>query len=178
MTTAELLLHPVRLRVVQALLGGRELTTAGLRTELADVPTATLYRHVGVLVGAGVLVVSRETRVRGAVERTYRLQVERAGVGPEEAATMSPTEHRAAFTAFVAGLLDVFDRYLDGDDVDLGRDLVGYRQVALEATDAELERLLAAVRAAVAQTGAGTTGGPAAGRRRRLLTTVLIPVDP
>jgi hypothetical protein len=60
MVTAELLLHPVRLRVVQALLGDRVLTTGDLHAELPDVPTASLYRHVAVLAGAGVLEVAYE----------------------------------------------------------------------------------------------------------------------
>ncbi|WP_324273703.1 helix-turn-helix domain-containing protein [Blastococcus brunescens] len=57
MPSADLLLHPVRLRVVQAFLGDRTLTTSDLRAELPDVPTASLYRHVGVLADAGVLTV-------------------------------------------------------------------------------------------------------------------------
>ena len=44
--SAGLLLHPVRLRIVQAFLGGRRLTTAQLRTALPDVSPATLYRQV------------------------------------------------------------------------------------------------------------------------------------
>src|SRR3712207_1545009 len=92
--TADLLLHPVRLRVVQALLGGRALTTGELHTELPDVPAATLYRHVGVLADAGVLEVVAERRVRGSTERTYRLVAAAASVGPGEAATMTAEEHR------------------------------------------------------------------------------------
>ena len=55
MNDADLLLHPIRLRVVQAFLGDRALTTAGLRAELPDVPPASLYRHIGRLVDGGVL---------------------------------------------------------------------------------------------------------------------------
>jgi Helix-turn-helix domain len=68
-TSADLLLHPVRLRIVQAFLGDRALTTTALREELADIPPTSLYRHVARLVAAGVLMVVAERRVRGAVER-------------------------------------------------------------------------------------------------------------
>jgi len=54
-TSADLLLHPVRLRIVQAFLGDRALTTTELRAELPDVPQASLYRNIARLVGAGVL---------------------------------------------------------------------------------------------------------------------------
>src|SRR5262249_24220554 len=68
-TSADLLLHPVRLRILQTFLGDRTLTTSDLQAELPDVPPASLYRHVARLVGAGVLVVVDERRGPGAPPR-------------------------------------------------------------------------------------------------------------
>src|SRR6266540_2088184 len=45
MATADLLLHPVRLRIVQAFLGDRALTTSALSAELADVPAMSPDEH-------------------------------------------------------------------------------------------------------------------------------------
>ena len=131
MATADLLLHPVRLRIVQAFLGDRTLTTADLRSELPDVPAATLYRHVGVLAEAGVLAVAGERRVRGATERSYRLVTEAASVGAEDAEQISADEHRRAFATFVAALLADFDRYADarGPTLDLAADGVRRRRI-------------------------------------------------
>src|SRR3954469_20006775 len=84
LTSADLLLHPVRLRIVQAFLGERALTTAQLREELPDVPPASLYRHIALLVGADVLSVVSERRVRGATERTYTLRLAAAHIGLRE----------------------------------------------------------------------------------------------
>ncbi|GAA1530438.1 helix-turn-helix domain-containing protein [Dactylosporangium maewongense] len=173
MTTAELLLHPVRLRIVQAFLGGRDLTTLRLRELLPDVATATLYRQVATLAEAGVLEVVEERRVRGAAERTYRLHSEAMIVGPEAATQLTVEQHRAAFAAFTAGLLADFDRYLARGDVDLGRDLVGYRQLALHLTDEELTELIAEQREAAAR----RAELPPEGRTRRLLSTILMPAD-
>lgn len=173
--TAELLLHPVRLRVVQAFLGGRTLTTADLRSELPDVPTATLYRQVAILAEHDVLRAVSERRVRGAVERTYRLHEAAASVDADAAAAMTPEQHRRAFLTFVARLLADFDRYLDAGGGDLGRDLAGYRQNAFHATDAELAEFVTRFRA-LFEEYAGR--GAAPGRTRRLLTTVLLPADP
>ena len=50
MKSAELLLHPVRLRIIGAFLGDRKLTTADLQAELPDVPPTSLYRHLGHLI--------------------------------------------------------------------------------------------------------------------------------
>jgi DNA-binding transcriptional ArsR family regulator len=173
MTSAELLLHPVRLRIVQAFLGDRELTTGRLHELLPDVSSATLYRQVSTLSDAGVLEVTEERRVRGAAERTYRLRVQDASVGPEQAAELTPEQHRQAFTTFVAGLLGDFDRYLARGDIDLGRDLVGYRQTAVRLTDAELLELLGEIGAVLDRYGAL----PPEGRTRRLLTRIVVPAD-
>ena len=42
-------LHPVRLRIMHAMSGGRVLTTSDLGARLPDVPKTTVYRHVGLL---------------------------------------------------------------------------------------------------------------------------------
>ncbi|MCU1669911.1 MAG: hypothetical protein JWP40_2838 [Blastococcus sp.] len=172
-TSVELLLHPVRLRIVQSFLGERELTTGQLRELLPDVAKPTLYRQVAILADAGLLEVAGERRVRGAAERTYRLRVEAASIGPQQAATLTHEQHRQAFTAFVAGLLGDFDRYLDRGDADLGRDLVSYRQAALHLTDEELMEMIGELREVISRRMAL----PAEGRRRRLMTTILLPAE-
>ena len=88
MSTADLVLHPVRLRILQAFLGGRHLTTGDLARELPDVAQAGLYRHVRSLAEGGVLEVVRERQVRGAVERTYALRQENAWVDADAFAAL------------------------------------------------------------------------------------------
>ncbi len=172
MTSADLLLHPVRLRIVQAFLGDRALTTSELRTELPDVPPASMYRHVARLVEAGVLSVVSERRVRGGVERTYVLRVAAASINPDEVASMSREEHRRAFMAFVAGLLGDADRYLEREDFDPVRDGAGYRLAGLWLDDAEFAEFIRELSRVVALRLANP---PKPGRRRRILGTVLLP---
>ena len=172
-TSAELVLHPVRLRIVQAFMGSASLTTGQLRERLPDVPAATLYRHVATLVAGGLLEAVDERQVRGATERTYALRVENASMGADEAAALPADEHRRLFMTFVAGLLGDFDRYLDRGDIDLGRDLVAYRQAALHLTDEELVDLIGELGEVVTR----RLSLPTEGRRRRLLTTILVPAD-
>jgi DNA-binding transcriptional ArsR family regulator len=174
MTSAELLLHPVRLRIVQTFLGDRALTTADLQNELADVPPTSLYRHVARLADAGILAVVAERRVRGAVERTYVMRLSAASIGLDEVAAMSAEEHRQAFTAYTAGLLGDFDRYLDRGDVDLLRDQVSYRLAALWLDDAEVAELRRELRRVLEPRLANP---PAPGRSRRVLATILLPGD-
>jgi len=172
MASAELLLHPVRLRIVQAFLGDRTLTTAQLAAELGDVPPASLYRHVAMLTKAGVLQVAAERRVRAVVERTYMLRVHAAQVQPDEAAAMSPEQHLAAFMAYAAGMLADVERYLTTGTPDPLRDGASYRVGAMWLSDAELADLARDL-AAVLQPRLANP--PAKGRRRRTIYNVVVP---
>jgi len=172
--SADLLLHPVRLRIVQAFLGERALTTGQLREELPDVPAGSLYRHVARLVDGGVLAVVAERRVRGAVERTYVLRASRARIGVDEIAAMSREEHRQAFLAFLAGLIGDFDRYLAREEIDPLRDGATYNLAAMWLDDAEMAELGREL-AIVLQPR--LANGPRDGRTRRILATVLLPGD-
>ncbi len=172
MTSADLLLHPVRLRIVQAFLGDRALTTTQLRSELPDVPAGSLYRHVAMLVNAGVLSVVSERRVRGAVERTYGLRAAAARIGWDEVAKMTPDEHRQAFLAFVAGLIRDADRYLARESIDPLRDGASYNVAGMWLDDTEFMEFL---RELVTLVQPRLANAPAPGRTRRIFTTVLLP---
>ncbi|HAS13517.1 MAG TPA: ArsR family transcriptional regulator [Acidimicrobiaceae bacterium] len=173
MELSDVVLHPVRLRVVQQFLGDRHLTTRDLQDAMPDVPTASLYRHVRVLAEHDVLAVVQERQVRGGTERTYELRS--AVVGPEDARVLTPAEHRQAFLWFVSTLVADFDRYLAGPNLDPAEDRVGYRQVGLHLSDAELDQLMQEMSAVLVRFF-GRDASPE--RRLRILSTVLLPVDP
>lgn len=170
---ADLLHQPVRWRVVQALVG-RSLTTGQLAEHLPDVPTTTLYRHVGVLVKAEVLLVTDERRVRGAVERTYALNTGSADADNAAAGGEVPDRDRlrTMFTVYLAGLAGDFDRYLDRDAVDPLRDGVSMRQAALWLSEEELGQLQERMAAVLAPF---LEHGPGGDRTRRVLSTILLP---
>jgi hypothetical protein len=170
--SADLLLHPVRLRILQVFLGDRALTTAQLSAELSDVPAASLYRHVARLVAGGALQVVAERRVRGAVERTYVLRQAASRVRLDEIASMGTDELRAMFMAFVAGLLGDVDRYLARGKPDLLRDGVAFGLEGMWLTAAELSELVRELNIVLADRRANQ---PAEGRQRRLLASVWLP---
>ncbi|WP_167476174.1 helix-turn-helix domain-containing protein [Nocardia arthritidis] len=172
MDAVELLLHPVRLRIVQAFLGKSSLTTAALNTELDDIPPASLYRHVARLVDGDVLEVVSERRVRGTVERTYRLRVEATRITPARLAAMTVDEHRHAFMAYLAGLVVDFDRYLTRDDIDFVRDGVGYRMAGMWLDDTEFAELQADLGRILAPRLANE---PTPGRKLHTLRTIQLP---
>jgi DNA-binding transcriptional ArsR family regulator len=172
-STADLVLHPVRLRIVQAFLGGRHLTTGDLARELPDVAQAGLYRHVSRLAEGGVLEVVSERQVRGAVERTYALRQENARVDAGEFAALSREGQSVAFATFAAALMAAYDGYLSAGETDPVRDGVSYSMNALWLTDEEHLDFLRDIAKLVAPRAAN---GPAEGRRRRLAASAFFPV--
>jgi Helix-turn-helix domain len=173
MDVKELLFHPVRLRIVQAAHRG-EHTTSDLAEKLPDVPKATLYRQVALLADGGLLEVVGEQRIRGAVERRYRLRPDRAVIDDAAAAAMTVDDHRNGFATVVAVLLAEFELYLARADSDPVADSIGYRQISLWLDDDEkaalLDEMISAIRAR-------TGNAPRPGRRRHLLTPIFFPAE-
>lgn len=161
--------HPVRLRILQAV-GGRDQTTADLQKLLPDVAQATLYRHIALLVEAGVLAVASERRVRGAVERTYTLGDQMAHVDQAELATLSDEQLRAAFLAFTGEQIRTFERSLTLGEV--ARSHLGFGAGALYMDEEDLARI---------QQGFNDLIAPyleeSAGKQRVMLSTILLPTD-
>lgn len=174
MATLDLLLHPVRLRILRTFLDGHPATTAQLRERLPDIPHATMYRHVAALASAGVLEVLDEKRVRGTVERTYRLSWDRAEIGAADRAAMTIDDHRRTFTAFIGGLLADFDSYLAPEPADPQADGVSYQQAALWLTDDEMAELLSVIHTAVTDRVGREPGG---NRTRRMISLVTMPAE-
>ncbi|MCK2218790.1 helix-turn-helix domain-containing protein [Actinomadura sp. ATCC 31491] len=175
MDPVEQLLHPVRLRIVHALAAGRVLTTTQLCARLPDVPKVTLYRQVALLAEGGFLEVAGERRVRGAVERSYRLRRDRPVIDARAAAGMSLDDHRRGFAAAMAVLIAEFGAYLDREGADPVADSVSYRQGTVWLSPAELKDLLGELLTVLAPR---LRQGPGPERAPYLLSAILFPGAP
>lgn len=171
--TRDLLLHPVRLRIVQTL-AASELTPRQLHRRLGDVPQATLYRHVGLLVDGGLIEVVAERQVRGTVERTYAVVADAVSLGVEDLTGSTADDHFRYFATFVGTLLADFATYLEREKVDFEADRVGYRQVPLLLSDEELDELGREMRESIQKRLANE---PSPERKRRILSTIVLPGD-
>ena len=170
-TNRDLLLHPIRLRIVQALVAN-PMTPLRLRDHLGDVPQASLYRHIAQLTEAGLIRVVEERPVRGVVERTYGVVEAAVSLGADDLENASDDDHLRYFSTFVGTLLSQFAAYVDAGDVDVAADGVGYRQAALWLADDEFDELIAELGAVVQRRLANE---PDPERRRRLLSTIVMP---
>jgi DNA-binding transcriptional ArsR family regulator len=171
---AELILHPVRLRIILAI-SGRQMTAQDLAGALPDVAQATLYRHINALAEGEILTVVDERPVRGTVEKTYALPEGHSHrLTAEDLAGLGPEDHMHYFTVFVAALLSDFAAYLQREQIDPVADGVGYQSVPLYLSDGELQNLAAGINALVIPL---LSNGPGEGRTRRTFSTVMIPTE-
>jgi hypothetical protein len=131
---ADLLLHPVRWRILQRVMG-REVTTTDLKQDLPAIPPATLYRHVAALIEAGYLVVVREKRVRGTTERTLAVNDAAARIDDSEARAMTVEQHRQAFLMLLTRLAQDFDEVVERGELYTRISQLNYSQLAVYVDD-------------------------------------------
>jgi len=136
----EALLNPVRMRIVQELAAKGKLTTGELCEKLPDVPKATMYRHIAVLLESAVLVVVSERKIRGSVERTLALDE-----GKIRGGNTLENASRNAF-AFLMNRYAGFERYFSGPHPDPGKDRIFLNDTVLMLDDGEFDRFLGELR--------------------------------
>jgi DNA-binding transcriptional ArsR family regulator len=174
MQRANLILHPIRFRILQAL-AGETLTTQDFADRLPDVPKPSIYRHLRLLREGGMVVVAGVRPIRGVVEKAYRLnQPMRLGV--EDMARLSPDDHVRFFQNYAMTLIQGFSDYVHAGEaqapIDLMADRVGYTEAFLYATLEEFDQFATALNAALLPL---LQNQPAEGRRKRKLAIITHP---
>ena len=135
-----LLLHPVRLRIILAT-AGRSVTAQQLAGELPDIPQATLYRNINTLAAAGILVVVQERRVHNTVEKTYAIPAESLHLNVQDLQDAQPEDYIRLFTQYLGLLLGYYVRYVQKGNVDFIRDHVTFQMVPFYLNEAEIRQV-------------------------------------
>ena len=167
----DLLLHPVRMRILQAV-GLGQATAQQLARDLRDVPQATLYRHINALVAGGILTVASERRVHNTIEKTYALAQPGNYLTPEDLAGAGPEDYLRLFTRYLGTLLGYYARYIRQGDVDLGRDGVSFAMLPLHLSQDEARQLGQAINEAITP---HLSNEPSPDRRRFILGLLTLP---
>lgn len=172
MERIDLILHPVRFRLLAGL-AGETLTTAELAERLPDVPKSSIYRHMRRLLDGGVIAVAGERPVRGVVEKTYRLD-QPLHLSAAEVSGLTAEEHVHYFRAYALTLIQGFAAYsrAGGDPPDMLADRAGYTETFVFATTEELDRFAVALNEALRPLLAN---GPGDGRHKHKLAVITHP---
>lgn len=168
---ADLILHPLRLRIVELLVSADPMTPQEMLKQLKGVAPATLYRHLKLLRDGEIISAVGTRPVRGVVEHSYTVDRAPAGLSPQEILKAGREERLRHFARFVSVLLGQYAEYLGREKVDLLADGVGYRQLSIYASDGEFKdftRKLVAVLGEASQQ-------PGEGRKRRWVTVAVMP---
>jgi DNA-binding transcriptional ArsR family regulator len=168
---ADLILHPVRMQIVLALVGGRNLTVQNIAQRLPDVPQATLYRQLNKLVQGGVIETVAQNQVRGATEKVYALAYG-GGISLHEFSESSNEEKMGVFIQFVSGLINSFGEYLNHDNPDFINDGVSLRQAELHMNDDEFLEFAQDLSTVFQKF---IDKDPREDRKKRKVTTIIIP---
>lgn len=168
---AELLLHPVRIRIAGEF-SGRSRSIRELAEALPDIAQTTLYRQVGVLVDGGVLEVVEERRTAGPAERVYRVTPGAGRIDPEDSDRLPPDEHLRYFSVYTASLVDTFAAYITSCDARPSADGLSYRRAVVHLSDEERAAFDARFTALADEMLALP---PAPDRRRHVIASAAIP---
>lgn len=168
---AKLILHPVRLKIIQSLTNGQHLTAQTIAERNKDIPQATLYRQLNTLLEAEIIQVVQENQIRGTIEKVYALK-EPTIQSQQDFLSLSKEEHFELFLTFTTHLLAQYEAYLDKDDVDLVRDGVSYRIAKLHLSDEEFKDLAVKMGTLLQE---AMQNEPSLERKPRNLATIIIP---
>ncbi|RJS62611.1 helix-turn-helix domain-containing protein [Bacillus sp. PK3_68] len=164
----KVILHPVRMKIIQSFVRNKEQTVQQLAERITDVPIPSLYRHINTLLDAGFIEVVQENPVRGTIEKVFALKQQT----PNDFLNLSKAEHLDLFTTFVAQLISMYDQYLSGDNVDLQKDGVSYRVAELHVTDEEFRELAVKIGTLIME---AVQNEPSPERKVKQLATIIIP---
>lgn len=167
----KVILHPVRMKIIQALINGKEMTVQELSKWAEDVPQATLYRHLNKLLDAGFIKVVQENPVRGTVEKVYALK-ELDIKSQEDFLKLTKEEHLELFLTFTTQLMSLYESYLSQKKIDLVKDGVSYTIANLNLTDQEFMELMQGIGTLIQSALANE---PTPERKPRNIATIIIP---
>jgi len=169
---ANLLLHPVRMRIVVEMIN-HPMTTQQLVTAMPDVAQATLYRHIKLLQDGGIITVTQETPVNGAIERTYRLVEGASRLSPEDMQEVTKEEHLLYFNTFVASLMETFGQYVHRTEPEqIATAGMSYNRATIHLNDTERAQFTEEIMTLLSKY-IGLT--PDTNRKRYTLASIVIP---
>ncbi len=147
---ADLLLHPIRMRIIQQLLLGKPLTIAQLLDALGDVPQATLYRHMNLLIAANFIEIINTKKVKGTEERVFAVKKENLQVPEKEIETTPQEDHIRHFSVFHGNLLQLVTSYLtETPPKQYKEDGFAYWYAPIHLTNEEFQELVQSINTSI-----------------------------
>jgi len=163
----EVMLHPVRMRIIQQAAGRERITAAEICESISDIPRTTVYRHISILLDSSILTVVSEKKIRGSLERTLALNVGEI--------TKNNTTQNASQNAlgFLMNRYARFRNYFQGEKPDPGRDRIFLNTSVLMMDDSEFDQFLLELRGLLVKYSLEAGSG----RKTRDISIISAPAD-
>ena len=161
----EVIMNPTRQRIVQFLIIHEQGSTMEMRKELQDIPPASLYRHIKMLLDAGLIEIKKEERIRGAVEKTYQ-------IARNQDSEIKHQDIGAMFHTGLISLMASFQKYFAQSDHDPVKDMLSFSTSTIMMTDEEFIDFLMKLGAIF---GEAIKNPPGNGRKPRRMTMISSP---
>ncbi|MFB7159860.1 helix-turn-helix domain-containing protein [Lysinibacillus sp. NPDC056232] len=112
---AEVLMHPVRMKILQALMHDKEegLSTLEMISIIKDVPQATLYRHIQILMDESIIKIVKERKVRSVTEKFYALNEGAEKLSQEDWTQLTIKQKLNYVSNYQLALLSQYQNYLN-----------------------------------------------------------------
>ena len=163
----EACMNSTRQRIIQVIMIKKEATSAEIGEELQDIPRASLYRHIKVLLDEKIITVVKEEFKRGSVEKTY-------AIAPQMPYDNTNEEYNSLIQSALMGLQGDFYRYFNGDNPDPQRDLLTVGSASLMMSDEEMMEFIKAYGNLLQKY---MSNKPVEGRKVRKVTLVISPKE-
>jgi len=136
----EVMLNPVRMRIIQELAVRQSMTATELCEKISDVPRTTMYRHINVLLDNDILSVVSEKKIRGSLERTIALNIGEIA----KHNTLEKASQNAL--AFLINRYAMFHSYFSGESPDPAKDKIFLNNTIMMMDDNEFDQFLSELR--------------------------------
>ena len=131
----KVIMNPIRQRIVQYLMIHGQGTSKEMMEELTDIPPASLYRHVKILAENGCIEIAEEHKIRGTVEKTWKLC-------PNPLGDFSTAAAAALIQSGLLSLMADFQKDFAREDADPQKDLLSFTTSTLLLTDEEFMMMM------------------------------------
>lgn len=168
------MMHPVRCKLFVELYTRKEATAGELARANADIPQATLYRHLNSMEEKGLLKVVRQRKKRALFEKVYAVAFDFAADTEAMVRENRGDIYAALFFQYMMVFMQEFQAYAVRPDIDIAGDGSGFSMGPVYATDQELADVLGQI-GALLDTLRSEASPPEAGRKMRTIGLIITP---
>ena len=163
----ELILNPIRTRIIQVLSAKETITASELCETIKDVPRTTLYRHISILLENNILLVVSEKKIRGSLERTLALNTE----AMSQINTLENAPQNVI--GFLMNKYARFQNYWNSENADPARDKLFLSNSVVMLNDQEFDHFLSELWELIQKYDYEFTDG----RKARDISIISLPID-